>query len=326
MAPRIVLPLLLSLLPACRGGGDKSDEDDDGTTTEPEPTPADVRIEGEIPDAGFGAAVALGAGGAWASAPFGDPARVFSLDPEAGASLLFESEGRAGVALAVDPDRGLLVGAPLRGDGAVLDAAGAIVLEGGGVGRAIAAGPVALDAAGWRDGAGGGAPAADRPTSIAAAAGVVALGFAHGNQSALLGDVAVARAHPSEGFSLAGGDLDGDGRPEWALGAPQAGVVRVLDSAGAPIAELTGGGRFGAALAMADIDGDGRAELLVGAPRASGDAGEAVLYSSELEELRRVTGQAADRLGTSVALDAAGLLLGAPGGPVATGAVVWTQP
>lgn len=326
MPRRIALPLLLLIATACRPGVDKADEDDDAGTTDPDPGPADLRIEGEVPDAGFGSAVALSGAGAWTSAPFGDPARVFSLDPEAGAHLLFESDGRAGLALATDRDGDLLVGAPLRGDGAVLDRNGDPLMEGGGVGRAVAAGPVALYDAGWTDGAGGGTEMTARPTSIATVAGTVGLGFAHAEASALLGDMLVAREHESGGFALAGGDLDGDGRPEWAIGAPQAGVVRIVGPTGTPISTLTGEGRFGAALAMADIDGDGRVELLVGAPRADGDAGEAILYSSELAELRRVGGQAGDRLGTAVALDAKGLLLGAPGGPGQPGAVVWTQP
>lgn len=325
MPPTNRIPLLLCLASACAGGDPKPHADDDRDTIDPEPEPVLVRIAGEVPGAGFGAAVASSALGAWASAPHGETARVFVLDPESGASLRFASSGRAGLALATDHTGALLVGAPLLDDGAVLDEDGGTLLAGGGVGRGVAAGPIALDDAGWTDGAGGGSALDARATSIAAAGGVVGLGFAHGPASAQLGDLVVTRTHPSEGFSLAAGDLDGDGVPEWAVGAPQAGVVRVLSTSGEPVAELRGEGRFGASLAMADIDGDGRSELLVGAPRTGGDSGEAILYSSALVETRRIRGEAGDRLGTAVALGGGGVLVGAPGGPGMTGAVVWQR-
>jgi hypothetical protein len=317
--------MLLSFAAACRGGEAKVELDDDDEASETDDEPVQARIVGDLPGAGFGAAVALSAAGAWTSAPHGSPARVFTLDPEAGATQLFEAGGRAGLVLATDDSGDLLVGAPLLGDGAILDRNGDPLLEGGGVGRGVAAGPVALDAAGWTDGAGGGGALGARATSIATAAGMLGLGFAHGETSAQLGDTLIAREHAGGGFALAAGDLDGDGVPEWAIGAPQTGVVRIVRATGDPVGTLTGTGRFGAALSMADIDGDGRAELLVGAPRANSDAGEAILYGSDLAERERIAGDPGDRLGTSVALGAGGLLLGAPGGPDGVGAVVWQQ-
>ena len=324
MPHRIVFPLLFCTATACSGRASKVDQDDDEGSTDTDDAPVQVRIVGDVPGAGFGAAVALSDAGAWASAPHGSPARVFALDPETGATLLLEADGRAGLVLATQMSGDLLVGAPLLGDGAVLDGDGTALLEGGGVGRGVAAGPIALTAGGWTDG--GTDVALDaRATSITLAAGQVGLGFAHGSDSARLGGIQITREHASEGFAIAAGDLDGDGSPEWAIGAPQAGAVRVLGTNGEDLGTLRGAGRFGAALAMADIDGDGRAELLIGAPRANGDAGEAILYGSDLVERARIPGERGDRLGAAVALGGGGLLVGAPGGPDSPGAVVWER-
>ncbi|MEC8425413.1 MAG: VCBS repeat-containing protein, partial [Myxococcota bacterium] len=323
MARSIALVLILCQVVACRPSAGPVGEDDDAQPPAPGSTPRELRVSAGEPGSGFGSAVALGDRGAWTSAPHGSLSRVFQLDPVAGASEQLVSDGRIGLALATDIDGALLIGAPLLGDGAVLDIAGEPVLVGNGVGRAIARGPVALDANGWTDGAGRRTDTVARGASIASAAALVGVGFPHGSTSARIGDADVPRIYDSEGFSIAAGDLDGDGVPEWAVGAPQANVVRILSSDGASLGELEGSGRYGAALSMADIDGDGRSELLVGAPRAAGDSGEAILYGSDLSERTRYEGRPGDRLGTSVALAHDGILLGAPGGAGMSGAVVW---
>jgi hypothetical protein len=77
------------------------------------------------------------------------------------------------------------------------------------------------------------------------------------------------------GASMSGiGDFDGDGRDDYAIGAPQVnggnGRVTVYSGAsGAVLLTLDGtpGSAFGSALAgIGDFDGDGRADFVVGAP------------------------------------------------------------
>jgi hypothetical protein len=146
------------------------------------------------------------------------------------------------------------------------------------------------------------------------------------------------------GSSLAGlGDVDGDGSPDIAVGAPgadgEAGKIFLISGPGttsSPLALATaqilgseGTAQLGACVAAGgDADADGRADVLIGAPRAGGSAGLAVLFygpiSGTLEDTDAdlsVTGEAiGHRLGTSLAggadLDMDGtddLLIGVPG-------------
>jgi hypothetical protein len=91
------------------------------------------------------------------------------------------------------------------------------------------------------------------------------------------------------GASVAGtGDIDRDGAPDFAAGAPQGndpksglrtGLVSLRSADGEVIATSYGLGEgegFGSAISVADLDGDGRVELLVAAPGADGAAGEDV--------------------------------------------------
>lgn len=121
------------------------------------------------------------------------------------------------------------------------------------------------------------------------------------------------------------GDVNGDGAPDYAAGAPRAwkfaGIGSVLSDVGearihsgangAPLKSLAGGAegdRLGAALAGAgDVDGDGIPDLLVGAPAsdtaALTDAGEAFVQSSATGALLFTIGgfQANSEFGDAVA-------------------------
>ncbi|MBN1334653.1 MAG: FG-GAP repeat protein [Deltaproteobacteria bacterium] len=109
----------------------------------------------------------------------------------------------------------------------------------------------------------------------------------------------------STGAALAGlGDLDGDGRDEFAVAAPSgdgeaadSGVVYVfLDppQGSATVADaqvridgVQGGENAGSSLAAGDVDGDGVRDLLAGAPRHSADeewAGGAYLVYGPLQQ------------------------------------------
>ncbi|HUR28183.1 MAG TPA: integrin alpha [Planctomycetota bacterium] len=128
------------------------------------------------------------------------------------------------------------------------------------------------------------------------------------------------------GTSVAGaGDMNGDGKPEIAVGAPcprldRPGYVRILSGADAEILYTFGGEHtwelFGTTLApVGDADGDGHADLLVGAPVSRTGAvdlaaardhacGAATLFSGGTgKPLFTLASQASeDRFGSSLAL------------------------
>lgn len=136
------------------------------------------------------------------------------------------------------------------------------------------------------------------------------------------------------GTSVAGiGDMDGDERPDIAVGAPgataRAGRVTVFSGSTGSVLRIwngaNAGDELGAAVArVGDLNGDGRAEILAGSPRhdAGGvDAGRAVVFSgSDGSVLRTFDGAAAgDLLGSAIAGagdvngdDVPDLVIGAP--------------
>ena len=152
-------------------------------------------------------------------------------------------------------------------------------------------------------------------------------------------------AGTSAGFGVSAasiGDVNGDGRPDIAVGVPQAGppgqaAGRVLVLSGATGAVLyaldpprpEAGGEFGAAVAaVPDLDGDGRPDLAVGAPgEAAGGverAGRVHVFSGARGALVRTLtssdpraqaefGRSAVAVAGLVAGGGAGLVVGAPG-------------
>jgi hypothetical protein len=141
------------------------------------------------------------------------------------------------------------------------------------------------------------------------------------------------------GSALAAGDLDGDGRDDLAVGAPnetwidvaQAGAVFVIRSSPTGLvatgtqvrsqdhpsldAVAEPGDKFGASLAIADFDGDGVGDLAIGSP---GEAPPAGLIEGGLSELAGVVHVVAGVAGLGVGstqlakIDRADLGAGAP--------------
>ena len=123
------------------------------------------------------------------------------------------------------------------------------------------------------------------------------------------------------GFSVAGlGDLNGDGMPDFIVGAPYANPDSIIDAgsvfvhSGADgqllrrIDGLSAGDQFGFSVAAAgDVDADGKTDFLVGAPHADPNgvfqAGSAYLFSGASDSLLiQLNGtDSVDELGTSVA-------------------------
>ena len=132
------------------------------------------------------------------------------------------------------------------------------------------------------------------------------------------------------------GDLDLDGAPDFAVGAPGplqnstgVGFVDVFSSAKwaigqyQPLMHFQGTQaleQFGQSLGTADFDGDGKLELIVGAPGWGAGSGRVTIYKGGTGVLwRTLSGVAGERLGTSLSAgkDVTGdgvpdLLVGAP--------------
>jgi hypothetical protein len=207
---------------------------------------------------------------------------------------------------------------------------GSIVSAGlGGVGLALASGPPAVFAhgTGWEtaDGQTGATPA--RPTALAVADTIVGAGMAWGPDALHSTSGVWPRPQPEDeaGFALVAGDFDGDGDPDWAVGAPGADTVHLIDTASLETwGELQGTGRFGHALAV--CPGSPADGLLIGAPRAgAGWTGAVHWYAdpSAGTPTERWDGlSTGSALGTALACDGDQFALGAPGSSDAPGMVL----
>ena len=250
----------------------------------------------------------------------------------------------------------LAVGVPFEDLGTVADAGAVLVLYGASSGLADVRSELVTPPA-VPDRNFGQALATYRPTPGGAAHLVVgapafgALGsvavYAHaGSALTVASEVTASAPGTAFGAALAGGDFDGDGAEEFAVGTPfeavdgvgASGRVYVYPAAQAfdqtmlaPLAANEAGDDFGAALAAADLDGDGRDDLAIGA--RSEDIGSVVnagaafaLYGSDsgltavgafvtAQDRPGVPGtpEAADVFGFALAASAGRLGVGIPG-------------
>lgn len=161
-----------------------------------------------------------------------------------------------------------------------------------------------------------GAPRAQVQVAGVTLLGAGSLRVFSGRSGAQLLKVEGDSAWEALGSSVAAlGDLDGDGRADFAVGAPRgtppSGSVQLRSGRdGGLIRTLVGraaGDQFGSALAgIGDLDGDGLAELAVGAPYGDlggTNGGELQVFSgADGSAILAIQGQAWDQLGRSVAM------------------------
>jgi len=288
-------------------------------------------VEGQVTgpelDAGFGAAVATRGDRVWVGAPHGAQGAVYEIDGSRTVEVL-TGDGRLGASVALATGAGL-AGAPLADR--ALDAAGAIMVTGPSAGLAVAVADdgrwAVATGTGVRTDNGAELTTPGRPASLAFGPEALGVGMPVGTIAALLGSTRWRRPEQADeaGYSLASGDLDGDGEVEWVVGAPGAGVVWVLSSDGTPETRLASDlGRFGHSVAVADVDGDGADDLLVGAPTDQDHRGAAALYLNGDLEAAAATWYGpdpGDQLGFAVAAAPGRVVLGAPGAPGTPGFV-----
>ncbi len=133
-----------------------------------------------------------------------------------------------------------------------------------------------------------------------------------GKTGALLWAVEGAAKDERLGSVLASlGDIDGDSRPDFICGEPDASQVKLFNRGGGLITTIFRGGdvRFGAAVSRAgDLDGDGVEEFLVGEPQYDSivpfriDCGRVVVYSGAtwMQIGSAFVGVSGQKLGASV--------------------------
>lgn len=298
---------------------------DDAPSGDRPTTPAVRYISAPTPEEAFGAAVAFGSDGVlYVGAPHGERGRVYALPGETlEPELILQSSAadRLGAAIAAAPDGQIAIGAPLADE--IRDRNGQR-LQAGSIAVVWAGAWVSADPAGWSS-ATTRQDTPDRPTALAAAEingqWTVAVGMALGETALQLGETRLRREtdHDLAGFALTAGDFDGDGQPEWAVGAPGIEQVHLYDGVtNTRIGQVRAPtpGHFGAAVAAADLDGDGRDELIVGAPRA-GEAlqGAVSIFSGDRRRpWLQWTGQRdGEMLGFSVAARGTRVAAGGPG-------------
>lgn len=240
-----------------------------------EPAPVGFSMEsvlGENPDDGFGSAIAVSNDGVWVGAPHGGKGRAYRWK-EQRLELMFEGVGRTGSHIANTSD-GIWVSAPLMesGEGAIFDAQGELRFSGSdGTGIVVsqAGSGTYAHSGGWRSLDGRTGSTEGRPTAIAEANGVIGIGFAFGSIAFTADSAEISRGVLGDeaGFSLAAGDIDGDGTQEWIIGSPGSNTVTAHNSSDlSAVAQWVGSGRFGTSIAVCDLDGNGRDDLFIGSP------------------------------------------------------------
>ena len=280
--------------------------------------------EGTVPGGGFGTRIVNNGTITYISAPYS--AQIFlSFDgeqPVAAYDFPSASFGGSGLALVGD---GVFAGAPLDGDGRIVQLGLGDIATGEGLGGVIAGSDdlwVASTRSGWQSLVYGSKELGRRPDSLAHAwfTPVVA-GAAWGETALWLGDTAIPRQYA--------GDEAGYALLEWTqasssiygllVGAPGEGAVYAFTSEREWIKLASSPGtRFGSAIAAGDYS-----RILIGAPGYGTEHQGAVFaYHTDTKVLDLVLeGQPGDELGTSIAVLHTVFFAGAPGGATSVGKV-----
>ena len=244
---------------------------------------------------------------------------------------MVEGAGRLGAHLANTSD-GIWISAPLTnsGEGAIYDGQGQLRFEGSsgtGIVVSSAGSGAYADSGGWRSVDGRSASTESRPTAIAEANGAIGVGFALGSTAFASGSAELSRSKMGDeaGFSVAAGDVDGDGIQEWIIGSPGSNTVTAHDSSDlSVVAQWAGSGRFGTAITVCDLDGNGREDLIVGAPfqGRNGTVTRYADFSPSPSPWDFDWPEASLQVGTAMACGNGSLVVGAPGSPESHGQAI----